>query len=89
MDEFKRSIEWNFRVKAVSKSDIPERYGSHPERKVFLQFDKKNMFRYIMLLTELIKSVFFLIALTLGFQGKLVLLWKRLTAKQCSRQGFE
>ena len=50
---------------------------------------KNNMFRYIMLLTVLIKSVFFLIALTLGFQGKLVLWWKRLTVKQCSRQGFK
>ena len=32
VDEYNWNAEWDFRVEAVTKSGIPGRFGSHPER---------------------------------------------------------
>ena len=32
VDEYNWNAEWDFRVEAVTKSGVPGRYGSHPER---------------------------------------------------------
>ena len=32
VEDMNRNIEWDFTVSAVSKADVPERFGSHPER---------------------------------------------------------
>ena len=32
VDEYNWNAEWDFRVEAVTKSEVPGRFGSHPER---------------------------------------------------------